>query len=218
MMRAGLPEAVMASRLVGVMRGIGIDRSVDVAEAARAGGVVVFEVTMDSPGQRRRSKLWPPWAMLLARGRFCRSMTPSAQQPPALSSLFLPTRMRGWSAGPPRTDIRSCPAPSRRPRSPQRGISEQLLSSSSRHRLVDLSSFERSPAPSEMSLSWLPVGSMRPTWRRTFRLVRLPPASEAGSSVVRISTVCVGGRSGSLRQYVRQMYRHCGHRAGRVAP
>jgi 2-dehydro-3-deoxyphosphogluconate aldolase/(4S)-4-hydroxy-2-oxoglutarate aldolase len=50
MMRAGLPEAVMASRLVGVMRGIGIDRSVDIAEAARAGGVVVFEVTMDSPG------------------------------------------------------------------------------------------------------------------------------------------------------------------------
>jgi 2-dehydro-3-deoxyphosphogluconate aldolase/(4S)-4-hydroxy-2-oxoglutarate aldolase len=32
------------------MRGIGTDRSVDVADAARAGGVVVFEVTMDSPG------------------------------------------------------------------------------------------------------------------------------------------------------------------------
>jgi 2-dehydro-3-deoxyphosphogluconate aldolase/(4S)-4-hydroxy-2-oxoglutarate aldolase len=32
------------------MRGIEIHRSIDVADAARSGGVAVFEVTMDSPG------------------------------------------------------------------------------------------------------------------------------------------------------------------------
>ena len=48
MMRAKLPEDVASSRVVAVMRGIGTDRSVDVADAARAGGVLVFEVTMDS--------------------------------------------------------------------------------------------------------------------------------------------------------------------------
>jgi len=39
----------MGSRLVGVMRGLNTDRGVDVAGAARDGGVTVFEVTMDSP-------------------------------------------------------------------------------------------------------------------------------------------------------------------------
>lgn len=49
MSRASLPEEVAGSRIVAVMRGIETHRSVDVAEAARAGGVTVFEVTMDSP-------------------------------------------------------------------------------------------------------------------------------------------------------------------------
>jgi 2-dehydro-3-deoxyphosphogluconate aldolase/(4S)-4-hydroxy-2-oxoglutarate aldolase len=47
--RVAFPEEVILSRIVAVIRGIGTQRSVDVADAARAGGVTVFEVTMDSP-------------------------------------------------------------------------------------------------------------------------------------------------------------------------
>lgn len=53
MMRVKLPEDMLSSRVVAVMRGIGTDRSIDVADAARAGGVAVFEVTMDSPDAAR---------------------------------------------------------------------------------------------------------------------------------------------------------------------
>ena len=53
MMRAKLPGDVTSSRVVAVMRGIGTDRSLDVADAARTGGVVVFEITMDSPDASR---------------------------------------------------------------------------------------------------------------------------------------------------------------------
>jgi len=50
MSRTPLPEEVTDSRVVAVMRGLGTDRAVDVAAAALAGGVSVFEVTMESPG------------------------------------------------------------------------------------------------------------------------------------------------------------------------
>ena len=53
MTRVPLPESVRAARVVAVMRGIGTDRGVDVADAARSGGVEVFEVTMDSPDAPR---------------------------------------------------------------------------------------------------------------------------------------------------------------------
>lgn len=53
MKRVPLPERVAAGRVVAVMRGLGTDRSIDVADAARSGGVVVFEVTMDSPDAPR---------------------------------------------------------------------------------------------------------------------------------------------------------------------
>ena len=49
MKRVPLPEGVVVGRVVAVMRGIGTDRGIDVADAARSGGVAVFEVTMDSP-------------------------------------------------------------------------------------------------------------------------------------------------------------------------
>ncbi len=53
MIREKLPEDMTSSRVVAVIRGIETDRAIDVADAARAGGVVVFEVTMDSPGATR---------------------------------------------------------------------------------------------------------------------------------------------------------------------
>jgi 2-dehydro-3-deoxyphosphogluconate aldolase/(4S)-4-hydroxy-2-oxoglutarate aldolase len=49
MTRTPLPSEIMESRVVAVMRGLETDRAVDVAAAALAGGVSVFEVTMDSP-------------------------------------------------------------------------------------------------------------------------------------------------------------------------
>lgn len=53
MKRVPLPESMRAGRVVAVMRGIGTGRSIDVADAARSGGVAVFEVTMDSPDAPR---------------------------------------------------------------------------------------------------------------------------------------------------------------------
>lgn len=49
MSRASLPTEVVDSRIVAVMRGMETRRVVEVADAACAGGVTVFEVTMDSP-------------------------------------------------------------------------------------------------------------------------------------------------------------------------
>ena len=49
MNRTALPPEIMESRVVAVMRGFETERAVDVAAAALAGGVSVFEVTMDSP-------------------------------------------------------------------------------------------------------------------------------------------------------------------------
>lgn len=48
MKRTPLPQALTDSRVVAVMRGLGTARAVDVAAAALAGGVSVFEVTMES--------------------------------------------------------------------------------------------------------------------------------------------------------------------------
>ena len=53
MNRTPLPQEVTDSRVVAVMRGLDTGRAVDVAGAAREGGVAVFEVTMDSPGAAR---------------------------------------------------------------------------------------------------------------------------------------------------------------------
>lgn len=50
MRRTPLPQEVTDSCVVAVMRGLGTERAVDVAAAALAGGVSVFEVTMESPG------------------------------------------------------------------------------------------------------------------------------------------------------------------------
>ena len=50
MNRTPLPREVTDSRVVAVMRGLATERGIDVAAAAREGGVTVFEVTMDSPG------------------------------------------------------------------------------------------------------------------------------------------------------------------------
>ena len=49
MSRASLPSEVVDFRIVAVMRGMETGRCIDVADAACAGGVTVFEVTMDSP-------------------------------------------------------------------------------------------------------------------------------------------------------------------------
>ena len=53
MNRTALPSEISESRVVAVMRGLETDRAVDVAAAAFAGGVSVFEVTMDSPRANR---------------------------------------------------------------------------------------------------------------------------------------------------------------------
>lgn len=49
MSRLSLPKELIDARIVAVVRGMGTSRSIDVADAACAGGVTVFEVTMDSP-------------------------------------------------------------------------------------------------------------------------------------------------------------------------
>ena len=53
MSRMTLPRELTESRVVGVMRGLETDNAVDVAAASLAGGVSVFEVTMDSPRAER---------------------------------------------------------------------------------------------------------------------------------------------------------------------
>ena len=53
MNRMTLPRELTESRVVGVMRGLETDNAVDVAAASLAGGVSVFEVTMDSPRAER---------------------------------------------------------------------------------------------------------------------------------------------------------------------
>lgn len=53
MNRMALPREFVESRVVAVMRGLETDNAVDVAAAALAGGVSVFEVTMDSPRAQR---------------------------------------------------------------------------------------------------------------------------------------------------------------------
>ena len=53
MNRTAIPSEITKSRVVAVMRGLETDRAVDVAAAAFAGGVSVFEVTMDSPRANR---------------------------------------------------------------------------------------------------------------------------------------------------------------------
>jgi 2-dehydro-3-deoxyphosphogluconate aldolase/(4S)-4-hydroxy-2-oxoglutarate aldolase len=53
MNRMVLPRELTESRVVAVMRGLETDNAVDVAAASLAGGVSVFEVTMDSPRAER---------------------------------------------------------------------------------------------------------------------------------------------------------------------
>lgn len=52
MTRVPLPRSLIDTRLVAVMRGMETGRCLEVAQAARRGGVTVFEVTMDSPRAR----------------------------------------------------------------------------------------------------------------------------------------------------------------------
>jgi 2-dehydro-3-deoxyphosphogluconate aldolase/(4S)-4-hydroxy-2-oxoglutarate aldolase len=53
MTRTALPSEITENRVIAVMRGLETDNAVDVAAAALAGGVSVFEVTMDSPRANR---------------------------------------------------------------------------------------------------------------------------------------------------------------------